>query len=134
MNYKKQIGMRGEELAAEYLVSNGYTITARNLHVSHDEIDIIAEDEGYIVFTEVKTRAQTASNKRYGRPATAVNYTKRQKLIRSAEEYLRENPTQKQPRIDVIEVYFPAIHEDTPIDISTLRATGIDHIRNAVTK
>ena len=48
MNYKKQIGARGEELAAEYLVSEGYTITARNLHVSHDEIDIIAENEGYI--------------------------------------------------------------------------------------
>lgn len=134
MNYKKQIGARGEELATEYLVSEGYTITARNLHVSHDEIDIIAENEGYIVFAEVKTRAQTSQNKRYGRPAAAVNYTKSQKLIRSAEEYLRENPTAKQPRIDVIEVYFPAIHEDTPIDISTLRATGIKHIRNAVTK
>ena len=134
MNYKKQIGARGEELAAEYLVSEGNTITARNLHVSHDEIDIIAENEGYIVFAEVKTRAQTSQNKRYGRPAAAVNYTKSQKLIRSAEEYLRENPTAKQPRIDVIEVYFPAIHEDTPIDISTLRATGIKHIRNAVTK
>lgn len=82
----------------------------------------------------MKTRAQTSQNKRYGRPAAAVNYAKSQKLIRSAEEYLRENPTAKQPRIDVIEVYFPAIHEDTPIDISTLRATGIKHIRNAVTK
>lgn len=46
MNYKKKTGARGEELAAEYLVSEGYTITARNLHVSHDEIDIIAENEG----------------------------------------------------------------------------------------
>ena len=128
MNHKKKTGARGEELAAEYLVSEGYTITA------HDEIDIIAENEGYIVFAEVKTRAQTSQNKRYGRPAAAVNYAKSQKLIRSAEEYLRENPTAKQPRIDVIEVYFPAIHEDTPIDISTLRATGIKHIRNAVTK
>ena len=52
MNYKKKTGARGEELAAEYLVSEGYTITARNLHVSHDEIDIIAENEGYIVFAE----------------------------------------------------------------------------------
>ena len=95
MNYKKKTGARGEELAAEYLVSEGYTITARNLHVSHDEIDIIAENEGYIVFAEVKTRAQTSQNKRYGRPAAAVNYTKSQKLIRSAEEYLRENPTAK---------------------------------------
>lgn len=45
MNYKKKTGARGEELAAEYLVSEGYTITARNLHVSHDEIDIIAENK-----------------------------------------------------------------------------------------
>ncbi|MCI8388515.1 MAG: YraN family protein [Clostridiales bacterium] len=134
MSYKKKVGMRGEELAAEYLERLGFTISARNFHVSHDEIDIVAEDDKYIVFAEVKTRAQTGSNKRYGRPAAAVNYTKQQKLIRAAEEYLRRFAPKKQPRIDVIEVYFPAIHEDTPIDIATLIPLEIKHFRNAVHK
>lgn len=134
MIYKLQIGRRGEDLAAEYLQNAGYTIKARNFHVSHDEIDIVAEDEKYIVFAEVKSRAQTLSNQRYGCPASAVGYTKKQKLIRAAEEYMRREKPGKQPRIDVIEVYFPAVHEDTPIDISTLIPLKIKHFRSAVTK
>ena len=134
MSYRKELGKRGEDLAAAFLEENGFAVTARNVHVSHDEIDIIAEDPVYIVFAEVKTRAQTTSNMRFGRPAAAVNFTKQQKMIRAAEEYLRQNPVKKQPRLDVIEVYFPPIHEDTPVDIFSLRAVGIKHIRNAVKK
>ncbi len=134
MRYKSAVGLRGEELAVEYLEKNGYTVTARNLHISHDEIDIIAEDEKYIVFVEVKARAQTASNMRYGRPASAIDYNKKQKLIRAAEEYLRREKPGKAPRIDVIEVYLPPISERTPIDIAKLIPTKINHIRNAVHK
>lgn len=134
MIYKQNVARRGEELAAEFLVNLGFTIIARNFRVSHDEIDIVAEDEKYIVFTEVKTRAQTLSNKRYGRPAAAVDYSKKLKLIRAAEGYLRRYTSEKQPRIDVIEVYFPAVHEDTPIDISKLIPLDIKHFRNAVHK
>ena len=134
MRYKNAVGVRGEELATEYLEKNGYTVTARNMRVSYDEIDIIAEDEKYIVFVEVKSRAQTSSNKRYGRPASAVDYNKQQKLIRAAEEYLRREKPGKAPRIDVIEVYFPPISEHTPIDIAKLIPIRINHIRNAVHK
>ncbi len=134
MSYRGDIGKRGEELAAEYLTKNGYTVTARNTRVSHDEIDMIAEDDGHIVFFEVKARAQTATNRRYGRPCAAVDYAKRQKLLRSVAEYIRREKPTKAPRIDVIEVYFPPIHEDTPIDVSALLATEIKHIRNAVHK
>ena len=134
MSYKNAVGARGEELAAEYLVSCGYTVKARNLHVSHDEFDIIAEDGKYIVFVEVKTRALTKSNIRYGRPAMAVDYQKKQKLLRAAEEYLRREKPGKAPRIDVIEVYLPPITEQTPIDIARLIPIRINHIRNAVHK
>ncbi len=134
MSYKKSVGMRGEELAAEHLEKNGFTVTHRNFRVSHDEIDIIAENEKYIVFAEVKTRAQTVGNLRYGRPAAAVNFAKRQKLLRAVTEYLRRERPSKQPRIDVIEVYFPEIHEGTPVDVEKLIPLGIKHITNAVHK
>lgn len=134
MSHKSELGKRGEDIAAEYLINNGYTVTARNYHVSHDEIDIIAEDEKYIVFAEVKARAQTAANKRFGRPCAAVDFAKRQRLIRAAEEYLRREKPQKAPRIDVVEVYFPPVHSDTPIDKSKLLATSVKHIKNAVHK
>ena len=132
MSYRKEMGKRGETIAADYLEKQGFTVTARNFRVGHDEIDIIAEDEKYIVFTEVKARAQTRINRMYGRPASAVDFTKKQNLLRAANEYLRLNRPQKLPRIDVIEVYFPPISENTPIDIEKLIATDIKHIRNAV--
>lgn len=134
MSYKGDIGKRGEELAVEYLIKNGYVVTARNARVSHDEIDIIVEDGEHIVFVEVKARAQTASNRRYGRPCAAVDYAKKQKLLRSVSEYIRREKPDKAPRIDIIEVYFPPIHADTPIEISRLIPTEIKHIRNAVHK
>ncbi len=134
MSYKKAIGKRGEALAAEYLEQQGFVISALNLRVGHDEIDIIAEDEKYIVFAEVKARAQTELNRLYGRPASAVDHTKKQNLLRAVNEYIRTAHPKKQPRIDVIEVYFPPISENTPIDIEKLIAVDIKHIRNAVHK
>ena len=134
MSYKNDIGKRGEELAAEYLQHSGYKITARNVRISHDEIDIIAEDEKYIVFAEVKARCDTQSNRRFGRPAAAVNFQKKGKLMRAALEYIRHEKPQKAPRIDVIEVYLPYVREGMPVDISSLRAVKINHIKNAVHK
>ncbi len=132
MSYRKEVGKRGEELAAEYLAKLGFSIVAKNYRLSQDEIDIIAEDEKYIVFAEVKSRAQTDINKRYGRPALAVNYEKKQKLLRAAYKYLRLKRPAKQPRIDVIEVYFPPITETMPVDVSKLMPLDIKHLRNAV--
>ncbi len=134
MNYKGSIGKRGEELACEYLEKAGFTVVARNFHVSHDEIDIIAENDKYIIFVEVKTRAQTAVNMRYGRPCMAVNFAKKQKMLRAANEYLRRFKPEKCPRIDVIEVYMPPVREDSPIDTKTLMPLKIKHITNAVHK
>ncbi len=134
MSYKNDIGERGEELAAEFLEKSGYTVIARNYRISHDEIDIIAEDEKYIVFAEVKTRANTPSNRRYGRPASAVDYHKKEKLMRAATQYIRCEKPKKSPRIDVIEVYLPYVREGMSVDTSTLTAVKINHIRNAVHK
>ena len=56
----KDIGDIGEKAAAGFLRENGYKITARNKHLSHKEIDIIAEDKSFIVFVEVKTRKKNS--------------------------------------------------------------------------
>jgi len=102
----RQIGDLGEQMAADYLTRQGYTIIARNYYAAHNEIDIIARYEAYICFVEVKTR-RTSEAAKYGRPAAAVSYTKQKRLIAAAEKYLRQNPGCGQPRLDVIEVYLP---------------------------
>ena len=106
MLLKSEIGKHGESIACKFLKKEGYRIVARNKHESHKEIDIIASNKDYIAFVEVKTRSvgDDLFNP-YGTPASAVTAAKQEKLIAAARSYLRGNPTDKQPRMDVIEVY-----------------------------
>jgi putative endonuclease len=104
----KDIGNLGELLACKFLKNKRYKILENNLHVSHNELDIVALDkkQGFIVFVEVKTRRATPGERsRYGRPAAAIDKAKRDRMRKAAQDYLREHPTEKQPRIDVSEVY-----------------------------
>ena len=56
MKNTRNIGFKGEDICCEYLESIGFRILERNFLTRHGEIDIIAEDERYIVFAEVKLR------------------------------------------------------------------------------
>ena len=124
----REYGRLGEKSAAEYLESKGYTIVGMNVQVGHDEIDIIAENSEYIVFAEVKTRRQKPDgNPIFGTPASAVDETKQNNLIRAAEKYILLHEIEKSPRIDVIEVYAdPTLTEYKVLEIR--------HYENAVTK
>ena len=51
---KRATGADKEQLAARYLVDNGYTVLERNFRNKTGEIDIIAKKDNYIVFVEVK--------------------------------------------------------------------------------
>ncbi len=104
MNISKKIGDFGEKLALNYLIKNGFKHIFSNYHSRCGEIDIICENEKYIVFVEVKSR-QKGTNY----PAIeAVDRSKRIKIIKTSFDYLLKNPTEKQPRFDVIEIEFPS--------------------------
>ena len=121
--HKARIGRLGEDIAEEFFISKGYSVIARNIHLSHLEVDLIAEDAEYLVFVEVKTRTCAyPGSSHYGRPAAAVNAKKRERIASAAEEYLRQHPTTKQPRIDVVEVYISQDEGTLP---------KVLHIRNA---
>ena len=98
---KAETGKRGELAVARYLREHGYTVLTANYCCRFGEIDIIAEDETYICFVEVKTRGE---GMRYA-PADAVDARKRQRILTTAELYLAQNPSKKQPRLDVAEVF-----------------------------
>jgi putative endonuclease len=57
-DYTKELGRRGEELAAEHFTRLGYRVLARNHRTRFGELDLILadEDEATIVFCEVKSR------------------------------------------------------------------------------
>ncbi len=121
------VGKFGEDIAVKFLEQNGYKIICRNLRVSRKEIDIIAEDDCFLVFFEVKTRSYFPESNDFGTPGYAVDSQKRMFTVKAAEAYLRNNPTDKQPRIDVIEVVLKP-SEGNSLHTQVL---SVNHIRNA---
>lgn len=111
-------GDRGEDAVAKRLCERGYRILCRNYKARHGEIDIIAEDDTYILFIEVKSRRLAQDKARFGQPASAVTADKRRHIIWAAEEYLRKHPTQRVPRLDVAEVYFGSGEQASPVHIN----------------
>ncbi len=110
------LGRFGEVIASRYLRCHGYDVVSAHYNCRLGEIDIIAEDRKYICFVEVKTRSE---NMKFS-PAEAVDYFKRNKIIAASQLYLKEHQSNKQPRFDIVEVYF---ENDEPV--------RINHIENA---
>ena len=95
-----QFGIKGEEIAADYLRLKGYTILDTNWRSGHKEIDIIARFKETIIFVEVKSR----SNDFYGKPQDAVDWKKMRNLIYAADAYLRYYAIDLPVRFDVITI------------------------------
>ena len=80
----KNIGNKGENIATEYLIKNGYKIIARNVYIGDGELDIIAKDKNVLVFVEVKMRNSIS----YGNPLESITESKIKSIIRSAKMYI----------------------------------------------
>ena len=99
----KLLGSFGEAQTAEYLRKSGCKILGMNYRTRLGEIDVIASDGRYIRFVEVKLRKDSAM----AEAREFVTPAKQRKVRTAAMYYLMENPTEKQPRFDVMEVYAP---------------------------
>ena len=98
---KKLLGRWGEERAAEYLKGQRYEIVGMNYSCRFGEIDIIAGDQSYIVFVEVKLRKNTD----FAQAREFVTSAKQRRIIAAAQLWLADNATDRQPRFDVVEIY-----------------------------
>ena len=101
MENSKLIGRNGESAAAAYLRKKRYRIVGMNYACRFGEIDLIAEDRDYVVFVEVKSRKDA----RFAEAREFVTAAKQRRISATAALWLAQNPTEKQPRFDVIEVY-----------------------------
>ena len=97
------VGAWGESIAAEYLRKKRYTVLASGYRCRFGEIDLIVCDKKYLVFVEVKLR----KNDRFASAMEFVDINKQSRIRITAEIYLSQNPTDLQPRFDVIEIYAP---------------------------
>ena len=103
MAKSKITGAWGEALAAEYLRKKPYKLVAAGFQCRFGEIDLIVKDRKNLVFVEVKLRknADFAAAREY------VDRNKQDRIRVTASMYLSKNPTQLQPRFDIIEIYAP---------------------------
>ena len=98
---KKELGALGEKMARDFLKKRGYRLWESNYSCREGEIDIVAQDNDYLVFVEVRTRSSTD----FGSPEESVTAAKKEKLVNLALHYLQSH--QKLPpfwRIDVVAV------------------------------
>lgn len=93
-------GRKGEQQAADYLLSEGYAIRHRNWRCGRKELDIVAEKDGRLVIVEVKTRR----NDEFGRPADAVTPIKIRRIVAATDAYLRRFAVDAPVRFDVIAI------------------------------
>lgn len=96
----QKIGFAAENYARNYLMQQGLSWVTSNYRCRVGEIDLIMRDREYFVFVEVRARRMDG----YGSAVESINFSKRQKLIRTASFYLMKHRLyEKYPsRFDVL--------------------------------
>lgn len=98
---RQQLGETGEKLACEELIARGYAILAKRYRTRHGEIDIVADDDGTVVFVEVKTKTSPEC----GLAVEAVTRWKQRRIVRMAVDYIARHDLHARPiRFDVVAV------------------------------
>lgn len=99
---QQKLGKKGEEIALQHLIAQGYQILETNWYAHHYELDIVARDGDELVIVEVKTRG--SSN--YEHPSDAVTNKKIRFLVNAAEAYIQQNNSDLDTRFDIISIVF----------------------------
>lgn len=111
-----ELGQIGEEIAAQYLLKQGYKILRRNFYFDKAEIDIIAQKEkDTVVIVEVKTR----NSDFFGDPQSFVTPAKIKKLVKAANEYIVSNDLDVEVRFDIIAI------------LKNQKVEKLEHLENA---
>jgi len=100
MSKHNKIGIKGEQIAADFLLNKGYIIVHTNWRTGKKEIDIIAQKDDMLVIVEIKTRSRSD----FGYPEEAVNRKKQLFLKEAAAIFLNDNPQYRNMRFDIISV------------------------------
>ena len=93
---KIELGIRGENIAEEYLKDQGYEVLGRNERVGHSDIDILARDGETLVFVEVRTK----SDGNRGMPEETLTAKKLKRMRKTAELYMAFKRYNGKARLD----------------------------------
>lgn len=94
-------GRRIEEAVAGHLEQHGLKLLSRNYTCRSGEIDLVMQQDKYLVFVEVRFRKHSG----YGGAAASVDQRKQHKLLLAAQHYLQQHRAYNRPcRFDVVAV------------------------------
>ena len=115
MGKHNEFGKEGEQIAVDFLIKKGYTITYRNYRYLKAEIDIIARKEDILAIIEVRSRSsdfienipETITKKKIGL------------LVLGADHYVIDHELDVEVRFDVITI------------LKSKRVFDIEHLESA---
>lgn len=115
MAQHNELGKKGEQLAVDFLLKNGYDILERNYRFDKAEVDIIAQKDTILAIVEVKTRSTID----FGNPQDFVKPKQIQRLVKAVDEYVRVNELDVEVRFDIIAI------------VKRGKTLNIEHLENA---
>jgi putative endonuclease len=114
---RRRLGAKGEQLAAQHLEARGCEVIARNFRTRFGELDLVARDERFLVFCEVKTRIVRTAGSPPGPanplgPFASIGSRKQRQVRAIAREWLAQNLLEgarpPEIRFDAIGISFDA--------------------------
>lgn len=99
-----ETGLRAEEEAARFLLSEGFRLLHRNWRSGRYELDIVAERDGVLHIVEVKCRRDGGLTT----PEEAMTQAKFRSLFRAAERYIALYGLDMDTQFDLVCVLYDA--------------------------
>ena len=100
MSEHNVLGKEGEEMAAKWLLANGYELLHRNWRYGRYEIDIIAQKNNCLHIVEVKVMHYS----HYCFPEGSVTKKKFKSLQKATDQFLFLNPDYKWLQYDILAI------------------------------
>lgn len=99
MSASRRLGSDFEDQAADFLLTQGFTIVTRRFRARRGELDLVALDGDLLVFVEVKQRKDGYV------PEEAIGSQKIERLYSAAREYLQStDQSDREFRFDVVAI------------------------------
>ena len=115
MAQHNELGEKGEQLAVDFLLQNGYAIMERNYRFQKAEVDIIARLKDTLAIVEVKTRSTID----FGNPQDFLKPKQIQRIVKAVDHYVTTNKLDVEVRFDIIAI------------VKTGNKFEIEHLENA---
>ena len=93
---KRSLGKQKENEVCDLIIKNGYKVIEQNYRNRYGEIDIIAENNDYIIFIEVKYRR----NDKFGTGEESIDIKKCRKILMGSQQYITDKNITKGVRYD----------------------------------